>query len=171
MKRIIGYKFGNINKSRYVEDVQHVTLMVWEFEVVDPAQELLQAAHYSDHSLENVQRKVKRIRELGAKNWLDTPFNGARVDFEFQGSVKDGNWYASCVEHMQFTAENSLLLSKICKHCANGQGYGSFVPTTLLSALHKLKAVEVDIDKDGGNIFYVRQEPSSQSAQLVTANC
>lgn len=165
-KTILGYDFSAVSVPTYCTDAKIVYVTVRCFDVVDPARELLHAARYTDHSLSNAQRKVRRINELGLSRWLDITFNGASIQFELQGSVNRGDWYAAHLYNVDFNAQNLAVLNKL-KPVLGEMRYGGDYLAALIKGLRDLRAVEVTYDREA-QVWVEAAKPNSVCADLLT---
>jgi len=149
-KRILGYTMGEVEISVHTANVRTVCVTIGEFDICDPAAELLHASRYTDHSLAEAQRKARRALESGAAYWLEANYCDAWIEFTIQGSIDSNDWYATSLESVQFKRCNLKLIAKIGRAVGDGLRYGSEHLAILVAALKKLKARQIIYDREVG---------------------
>lgn len=169
-KKIIGYRIGVETTNPRVTGAKFISVSVGQYCKVNPAQELLQAAQYRDHSLENTQFRVLKMRELRVSGWFERSWHQADVTFSLQGSTLQGNWYYAEATCHTFDAEAVKILHKL--KAAAGDGGDRL--QRLVAALQgagavEIASVELTTPRGTKDWIYVRKDELDAAARRAEA--
>lgn len=169
-KDIIGYRISDESTNPRIAGAKFVSVSVGLYCTVNPAQELLRAAQYTDHSLQDTQLRVQKMRELCLSGWFERSRHRADVTFNLQGSTVEGNWYHAEATCHTFGAETVKILHKLrtaAVYC--GDRLERLVAALQAAGAVEIGCIELTTPRQTKDWMYVRKNDLDAAARRAEA--